>query len=138
MTPTPGTNTISKPKVNFKYTLQPELYLTGVNVRALIGNTQIGIIKSEYITNLAAEITLARVSDQYQRNGVGIALYVELYKALKNQGVIWISGDSHSSSAGRIHQRLSHRYGYGYPYMTEVAGGRPYDRRLPPYRYRIG
>lgn len=110
-------------------------------------NKNVGFVAA-YITGLkTATLDIAELREAHRGKGIGTHAYEALYADLyHNHGVRKIEGDTHSSSAGRAHQKISEKHGLDYPYMdvdidakidSGRASGLPYDSSMGPYDYKL-
>lgn len=96
-------------------------------------------------------VDLADVNDDHRGKGLGTALYEAILAHARQQhNATHVRGQSHSSMASRVHQRLAEKHGLNYkpeanvpspkyPDMTTWGNMQPgdYDARFAPYRYTI-
>jgi GNAT superfamily N-acetyltransferase len=85
----------------------------------------------------------AEVQEPHQGKGLGSALYEGLMAHGHHSGIKTVSGWVHSTSASKVHQRLSQKHGMEYkqvptqhPALASPTPG-PYDNRHGSYSYAI-
>lgn len=98
----------------------------------------IGEVKAG-IDRHTADIDVATVDDKHQGKGLGMAayeaLYAHVYHVHKVRSVV---GDSHSTLAAKVHDKLAAKHGLDYPFRdSEKEDGRPFDRAFGAYEYDL-
>jgi len=86
-----------------------------------------------------ADIDVATVDDKHQNKGLGMAayeaLYAHVYHVHKVRSVV---GDSHSTLAAKVHDKLADKHNLDYPFRDrEKEDGRPFDRAFGSYEYDL-
>jgi hypothetical protein len=97
------------------------------------------------------KITRALLFQDHRGKGVGLPMYEALYThAYHKMGIKFIAGDMHSSSANKVHNRLSTKHGMKYlgapnypsgfyetPDEWHAAEDAAFDFKYRPYKYKI-
>jgi predicted GNAT family acetyltransferase len=103
---------------------------------------EVGTVKGSH-ENGSLKIEDAEVQDQHQGKGLGSSLYEGLMAHALHSGVKNVAGAVHSTSASKVHQKLSSKHGMNYrptptpfPKLAAPTPG-PYDSRMGPYEYAI-
>lgn len=94
------------------------------------------------VRNGRLEIGLSNVDPELRGKGIGTALYEGIMQhAAQELGVSKVAGDRHSTSASKVHSKISDKYGLDYkPVQTKKPKSEvpsDYDERFDQYEYTL-
>ena len=86
----------------------------------------------------------SHIQEAHRGKGLGVPLYEAFYAHAKNKmGMTHVIGETHSTMASKVHQKLAEKHGLGYVPSKNTdpkpgrIGGRPYDNAYNPYEYEL-